>query len=186
MAGLVRSIQIQLLLLLAVALLQTKTQSTSCSFDQRCVRSSEMGKCPDVTQSLTPYATPGRAPAIPKEELAALEENCPFYNGMEVCCSDDQISLMVANFKTIDQLFGECEICSMNLKKFWCGFTCDPYQASFVKPYEQIEYQDKGLILNMTMTIGGELACTLFNSCKKNSFIATLASGTSAPAFMQF
>ena len=186
MALFLRSLHIYCLLIFVFGFLHSESREMGCKFSQDCIRSSPVGKCPDVTQSVVPYETPGRGVELPKLEGDLLAESCPMYKDMEVCCRDDQIALMVANFKTIDQLFGECEICSMNLKKFWCGFTCDPYQQTFIETFGQIDYQDKGLILNMSMTIGGELACTLFNSCKKNSFIATLASGTSAPAFMQF
>ena len=36
------------------------------------------------------------------------------------------------------------------------------------------------------MRIGNDVACELFQACKKNPFVATLASGQSAPGFMQF
>lgn len=41
-------------------------------------------------------------------------------------------------------------------------------------------------VANLTMVIGNGVACDLFNACKKNPFVATLASGQSAPGFMQF
>ena len=36
------------------------------------------------------------------------------------------------------------------------------------------------------MRIDNDIACDIFNSCKKNPFVATLASGQSAPGFLEF
>lgn len=36
------------------------------------------------------------------------------------------------------------------------------------------------------MRIGNEVACDIFNSCVKNPYVATLASGQSAPGFIEF
>ena len=36
------------------------------------------------------------------------------------------------------------------------------------------------------MRIGNEVACDIFNSCVKNPYVATLASGQSAPGFLEF
>jgi len=36
------------------------------------------------------------------------------------------------------------------------------------------------------MRIGTEMSCEMFKSCKKNPFVATLASGQSAAGFLQF
>lgn len=36
------------------------------------------------------------------------------------------------------------------------------------------------------MRVGSDLACDIFNSCNKNPYVATLASGQSAPGFLEF
>lgn len=79
-------------------------------------------------------------------------------------------------------------MCSTNLKRFWCEFTCSPYQKYFVEFHNLIEKYPNidQPVANITMTIGNDVACVLFNSCKKNPFVATLASGQSAPGFLQF
>ena len=38
----------------------------------------------------------------------------------------------------------------------------------------------------MTYTVMPEVACDLYNACKKNSFIASLAQGSSAVGFLDF
>ena len=41
-------------------------------------------------------------------------------------------------------------------------------------------------VLNMTMRISNDLAWDIFYSCKKNPYVATLASGQSAAGFLEF
>jgi hypothetical protein len=36
------------------------------------------------------------------------------------------------------------------------------------------------------MRVGSDVACDIFNSCNKNPYVATLASGQSAPGFLEF
>lgn len=94
---------------------------------------------------------------------------------------------MYNNFKTIDSLFGNCLLCSTNLKRFWCEFTCSPYQAYFVNAGEQINVPDVDFpVLNLTMTVGNMVPCDLYESCKKNPYVTSLASGQSAIGFLEF
>ena len=41
-------------------------------------------------------------------------------------------------------------------------------------------------VLNVTMRVGNMIACDLYESCKKNPYVATLASGQSAIGFLEF
>lgn len=94
-----------------------------------------------------------------------LKEICPNLAGKEVCCNDDQILTLYNNFKTIDSLFGNCLLCSTNLKRFWCEFTCSPYQSHFVTAGDQIQVPDVDFpVLNVTMTIGNMVPCDLYES----------------------
>jgi hypothetical protein len=116
-----------------------------------------------------------------------LASACPSYVGKEVCCNDDQILLMYNNFKTIDSLFGNCKICSVNLKRFWWEYTCNPHQSAFIEAYDQIHVEEVDYpVLNLTMRIGNDVACDIFKSCNKNPYVATLASGQSAAGFLEF
>ena len=68
-----------------------------------------------------------------------LEENsiCPEYSGQLACCNLLQTTLIKKNFDSLDQLFGTafggCDTCAINLKRFWCHFTCHPDQSNFRK-----------------------------------------------------
>lgn len=124
---------------------------------------------------------------MPTTSARYLDEICPFLKGMETCCNDDQILVMYNNFKTIESLFGNCQLCSANLKRFWCEYTCSPYQYYFVDSFDQIYSEDiDGLALNQTVRVESSVTCDLYNSCKKNPYVASLASGQSAVGFLEF
>lgn len=116
---------------------------------------------------------------------------CPFMNASApMCCSDDQVAIMVANFDKIDHVFGEnVPMCGINLKKLWCEFTCSPRQADFVHGLGyKIITQDDGTEQNFTKISFGvddSMSCTLFTSCKKVDLIAS-ASVQSSIAFLDF
>lgn len=96
---------------------------------------------------------------MPGDSIKYLQDACPYLVGQELCCNDDQILVMYNNFKTIDSLFGNCAICSINLKRFWCEYTCSPYQAYMVEVHEQVHVPDVDyLVLNQTMRIANDLA----------------------------
>ena len=48
------------------------------------------------------------------------------------CCTRINDQLTIDNFKTIDGFFGSegggCDICAINLKRFWCEYACSARQ----------------------------------------------------------
>lgn len=159
-----------------------------CSFTQRCIRDGgdPTSVCPDPKNTETPVAQSGTI-KMPTWGTKYLQEACPYLVGQELCCNDDQIINMYNNFKTIDSLFGNCLICSINLKRFWCEYTCSPYQAYFLDSFDQIRVSDVDyLVLNQTMRISNDMACDIYKSCNKNPYVASLASGQSAAGFLEF
>jgi len=62
---------------------------------------------------------------------------CSEYLGKDACCNDGQNILLGRNFETLAYIFGNeyggCDICAINLKRFWCEFTCSPNQSEFCK-----------------------------------------------------
>ena len=115
--------------------------------------------CPDPTQASAPTAVDA-FPELPARSGNKLKQVCPYYDGKDVCCNDDQIDTLYINFQTIDALFGDCPLCTTNLKRMWCEFTCNPYQKYFIDytglwPKEQVP--DYGFDLaNMTYRIGSD------------------------------
>ena len=66
-------------------------------------------------------------------------------------------------------------------------YTCSPYQYYFVDSFDQIYSEDiDGLALNQTVRVESSVTCDLYNSCKKNPYVASLASGQSAVGFLEF
>jgi hypothetical protein len=65
---------------------------------------------------------------------------CPDFTGKEACCNPIQTKILSINFNSIDNvfgsLFGGCDICAINLKRFWCHFTCSPNQHEFSKIFK--------------------------------------------------
>lgn len=141
---------------------------------------------PDPKKETTPYAYKS-PPKFPPLSQRYLKEIWPDLVNMDLCCNDDQILTMYNNFKTIDSIFGNCQLCSTNLKRFWCQYTCSPYQLYMLDSYDQIHVPDVDfLVLNQTFRVGNDVACDLFNSCVKNPYVASLASGQSAQGFLEF
>ena len=82
----------------------------------------------------------------------------------------------------------DCPICAVNLKRLWCGYTCNATKAYFVHPtgyqYSEIDPTERKYTL-VNFTVEKDYACTLFRSCEKESFIAEAAL-TSSIAFLDF
>lgn len=61
---------------------------------------------------------------------------------------------MVENFKKIDAVFGGsggCDLCAINLKRFWCQYACDPNQGNFSKVnYHKLRWETGFGCLPMT------------------------------------
>ena len=170
------------------SMVQGDDRIPKCSFTQSCIRdASQKGSpCPDPTNTETPIAQVG-FPKMPSSSIKYLAEACPYLLDQELCCNDDQILNMYNNFKTIDSLFGNWLICSINLKRFWWEYTCSPYQFYFLDSHDQVRVPDVDyLVLNQTMRIENSIAWDIYNSWNKNPYVATLASGQSAPGFLEF
>jgi hypothetical protein len=52
------------------------------------------------------------------------------------CCNIYNDAATLENFKQIDGLFGSqgggCDICAINLKRFWCQYSCSARQNEFM------------------------------------------------------
>jgi len=142
--------------------------------------------CPDPSNSLTPHREIN-TPKVPTTSTQYLKQICPYMEGEELCCGDDQILIMYNNFKTIDSLFGDWSLCATNLKKFWWEYTCSPYQDYFVDSFEQERVEEVDFpVLIQKVRVESSVVWDLYNSCKKNPFVTSLASGQSAVGFLEF
>jgi hypothetical protein len=88
----------------------------------------------DVTQ---PGCRPEPANNTQPQILMGPDVICPEYYNKTACCNNGQNILMKNNFDSLDSIFGTkyggCDICAINLKRFWCHFTCSPDQDKFSK-----------------------------------------------------
>jgi hypothetical protein len=83
---------------------------------------------------------------------------------------------MTKSFQQIDSVFGsDVPLCGLNLKKFWCEYTCDPNKINFVDGVGQYTISDDSgnkTFTEVNFSVDEDMACTLFQSCKKVSLIA--------------
>ena len=88
----------------------------------------------DITD---PKCLPSKANYTEPTPLNGADVVCSEYLGKDACCNNVQNKLMANNFETISYIFGSeyggCDICAVNLKRFWCEFTCSPNQDQFCK-----------------------------------------------------
>mmetsp|Transcript_2649 Transcript_2649/g.314 ORF Transcript_2649/g.314 Transcript_2649/m.314 type:complete len:98 (-) Transcript_2649:377-670(-) len=92
---------------------------------------------------------------------------------------------MHEKFSALDRTFGTngggCDICSANMKYLWCIFTCDPNQEKWVTPGETITIPDpihpldQITVLKLNYTVSDNLACSLYQSCKKCSYVTEVS-----------
>ena len=96
-----------------------------CAFTQTCKNPLDDKSCtiPDKPENDDPFTVTGS------------DIVCKEFLGKDGCCNNDQNVLMKSNFEAIDTFFSAkydgCDICAVNLKRFWCYFTCAPNQAEF-------------------------------------------------------
>ena len=108
---------------------------------------------------------------------------CPEFENKKVCCSNRQLYKMIKIFDLIDQTFGSfgqgCDICSLNIKKFWCNFICSPEQNTFLNIGKITNHTIDGKVrklLDVNFTINENISNQVFNSCKKTKFVSQFPS----------
>ena len=115
--------------------------------------------------------------------------------GEDVCCNSDQNSGMLYKFFLLDNTFGHvvggCDICSANMKRLWCYFTCSPNQENFVAPGPQAVVPSpidnspiQIMLVNFTVT--NSLSCELYESCQKCPYVTEVSAMQSPEGFLQF
>lgn len=157
-----------------------------CSFHQDCKQA--------PYDCDTPYKL--ETPENPQVFQWTQKAACPEFEGKESCCNDAQNSAMLFKFTLIDATFGNaaggCDACAANMKRLWCYFTCYQDQAAVVEPTIQKVVQDPTnpsvmvnvLLLNFNVT--EDLACSLYESCKKCPYTTQVSAMQSAHGFAQF
>ncbi len=112
-----------------------------------------------------------------------------------MCCSGFQNTALINNFGQIDIVFGSanggCDVCAVNLKRFWCAYTCSPEQANFTVVTDYVDaksYQKNQIVqvLNTTLTVESSTACALYESCKGTAYVGQVSAMQSPAGFLNF
>lgn len=117
---------------------------------------------------------------------------CQDFVGKETCCTTYQVNQLLKNFQAIESIFGGdggCDVCVVNLKRFWCHFACNPNQDKFVQVGNLTNYTIDGKVYQLrdiNYSITDEANCALFHSCKKTKFVAQVPSMGNAIGFTNF
>jgi cbb3-type cytochrome oxidase subunit 3 len=149
--------------------------------------------CTSPTECTEPYAVEPYEPAIADWEG---EIACPMFANQEVCCSKGQNYAMSYKYNLLDTTFGHlvggCDICAANMKLMWCHFTCSPDQSNFVSagPAEEvpdpISPGDYVLAMINNFTVTNNLACQIYQSCKKCPYVTEVSAMQSPDGFLEF
>jgi hypothetical protein len=63
--------------------------------------------------------------------------SCSEWIGKEGCCNYNSFRQTSSSFGKLDTVFGTngggCDVCAINLKRFWCTYSCGPNQADYVE-----------------------------------------------------
>lgn len=113
------------------------------------------------------------------------------------CCSRYNDQTTLKNFKQIDGIFGlqggGCDVCAINLKRFWCEYACSARQDEFMDTATEYEPfpdpQKPGSIIygqRVNVRVHAATACALYNSCKRNAFVASVSAMGSPAGFLNF
>lgn len=136
-----------------------------------------------------PNGFPPKKIVKPSPPFKVVENKvCPYYSGQLGCCNNIQISQLETNFASLDAIFkADCPICALNLKLFWCEFTCNPNQSKFLIPHEVIKVKHGDELvdaLNITVVMSAAATCEIYRSCGKVPETTMMASN--GQGFLQF
>jgi hypothetical protein len=149
-----------------------------------------------VFTQVTPGVPPIKINPIPAFDAKwTAPPACPEFVGQKVCCSDGQNNAMLYKYLLLDSTFGHavggCDMCSANMKRMWCYFTCSPRQSEFVSPGPQVVVPSPvdghpTLIMLNNFTVTNTLSCQLYESCKKCPYVTEVSAMQSPEGFLQF
>lgn len=122
---------------------------------------------------------------------------CKQYNDKLGCCNQNNDKQQQESYQSIDGIFGSdgdgCDICAINLKRFWCEYACSPEQASFTQisddytPMPDPQRPDQIIMVQkLNLTVNADTACSLFNSCSRNSFVSAVSAMGTPAGFLSF
>lgn len=104
--------------------------------------------------------------------------------------------MQLSSYGKIDTVFGNsnggCDICGVNLKRFWCEYACSPRQSEFMEVGDYItipnpEKPDEDVTVeNITLWVHSDSACQLFSSCNRTSYASQVSAMQTPAGFLTF
>jgi len=124
---------------------------------------------------------------------------CPEFKDTLSCCNGAFNEDNYKNFKKLETAFGNhgggCDVCAANIERFYCYYACSPHQSDFMtfNGYKTVLVinDTTGLPVNITaadisLSLNGDHACKIFESCSKIAFLTQISAGSSALGFITF
>ncbi len=114
-----------------------------------------------------------------------------------MCCNEANARLTADNLKQLDGVFatksGGCDVCAINLKRFWCEYACSPRQSEFLKVsdkyYTYPDPQKPGQTIvaqEANLTVEAGTACAIYSACKRIPFVNSVSALGSPAGFLNF
>ena len=143
-------------------------------------------------------------PYVPTQEevhgAIILASMCEEWVGKNGCCNANAYIQTQGSFKKIDTIFasstsggsGGCDLCAINLKRFWCEYACNPEQTNFVTAGEwkwvpSFDHAgEQVFVQQIYLAVESSTACRLFESCQRTSYAAQLSALQSPAGFLNF
>lgn len=122
---------------------------------------------------------------------------CKEYNGKMGCCNEFTDQQQISSYQSIDGIFSSlgdgCDVCAVNLKRFWCEYACSPQQDTFVEVedgYFPVPNPQKPdvivMVQKLAIMINAKTACDLYSSCSRNAFVSSVSAMNSPAGFLSF
>eukprot|EP00919_Chromeraceae_sp_WS-2016_P031300 GHVR01074055.1.p1 GENE.GHVR01074055.1~~GHVR01074055.1.p1 ORF type:complete len:148 (+),score=10.25 GHVR01074055.1:588-1031(+) len=113
------------------------------------------------------------------------------------CCDGGNDAAQFTSYREIDGIFGEqgngCDICAINLKRFWCEYACSPRQTEFMNisdgfvPVPDPSGSGKLIMVQkVKLTVEAQTACDMYDSCKRVPFVSSVSAMSSPASFLNF
>lgn len=88
-----------------------------------------------------------------------------FSSANSYCCDDEQVSAMVAQLSTPEQLLGRCPSCYYNFARLFFFMSCSPNQREFVRVTKQAKVAEGNQVIAMDYYSSLRYASEVYSSC---------------------
>ncbi|KAI9144575.1 sterol-sensing domain of SREBP cleavage-activation-domain-containing protein [Paraphysoderma sedebokerense] len=140
-------------------------ESGRCVMYGQCGKKSFFGK---------PLNCPSDTLAVPPSDSfrERLVETCGNqYASTNVCCDESQFDSLKQSLELAYNFVNSCPACWKNFKTFWCEFTCNPNQSTFVNVTSTAMLSNKKKVVDgVDYYVNAEFGTKFFRSCEEIKF----------------